>query len=219
MILHNACQSFLLCTINDPRTDRHSVNLVRENVVGILIQKVVYFPINSLCIRQESGPTMKFQRLVIVLLPAVLTLSGCGKSDEEKNIESLLHQKISRNHETTMGRMTSVDALLTDIASTITREDSLATVAAGKAQLDRSDLLSARMLLEASRDSMTSWMADYRPVPDEYKHAVAMAMMQKQLTSLTSVDSLMTSALDAAHKALDARNEQGTSSAAQPGGR
>ena len=145
---------------------------------------------------------------VVSFVMGFILLAGCGKTEQQKALESDLRTKISTGHEVSMGRIAGMDALLASITAETHLQDSLAgsSLPAGQS-LSKTNLDAAQKAIEAARDSMDDWMAEYTPVREEIKHDEAMRMMQHQLSSLQSVDALMISSMEKARSVLVAHRK------------
>ncbi len=140
------------------------------------------------------------------LLTCALLLSGCGKSEAEKNAESELNDKIMKAHEDQMAMAGRVDELLAKVDAAIAEHDSLAKVFPKQMSgTTTNDLVTSKDKLSAAKDGMESWMSSHEPYTPGIKHDLAMQQLSGDLDVVTQIQSQMTDAIAAAQTALDAQ--------------
>ncbi len=149
---------------------------------------------------------MKLPMIAVgALVIGSVLLSGCGKSEADKNAESALNDKIMKAHEDQMAMAGQLDELITKIDAAIAEHDSLAK-AFPKQMADKTtaDLVSAKDKLSAAKDGMESWMSSHEPYNPGIKHDLAMAQLTRDLDVVMQVGSQMHDAMSAATSALEA---------------
>ena len=142
---------------------------------------------------------------LFVFLSVGLIVVGCGKSDEQKKMETDLNEQISKGHHAQMAKLADVDEMIDSVEASLARYDSLAAAHQKEvAQQPKSDLISARDRLTSSREAMESWMAAYRPYNEGIKHDQAMAEMKTEFDALQQVAVETDSALADASRSVHA---------------
>jgi hypothetical protein len=142
--------------------------------------------------------------VLALLLAGTAALSGCGKSTEQKKMESDLNAQIMQGHEAQMAKARQVDELLARVDTAIAISDSLIKAyPRGMEGHTSSDLIAARDKLQGSRNALESWMQAHEPYNEGIKHDQAMAQLNGDLDALTQVSEQMDSAIIDATKAID----------------
>jgi exonuclease VII small subunit len=123
-----------------------------------------------------------------VLLLSALLLSSCGKSSEQKQMESTLNEQVMAMHDTQMMKMKEMQRLDEQLDSAILLNDSLrASFPRETEGYTNDNLTDAKRKLSAARGAMESWMSGFKPYDEEMKHEEAMAQLNTTLQDLTRV--------------------------------
>lgn len=136
-----------------------------------------------------------FTTLFAILLSAFL-LVGCGKSEQQKQMESDLNKRVAQLHDSGMVKMRQAQALDSQLDSARTLHDSLAAKYPKEAADHSSDdIAQAKQKLASARSAMESWMSGHKPYDAEMKHDEALAQLNKDVQDLTNVSAQMDTAI------------------------
>jgi len=146
---------------------------------------------------------MKHTMWFLVLLS--LTLTGCGKTAEQKAMEESLNAEVLKLHERQMDEMKELKDLISGIDIELSNHDRLAAAHprefAGKTP---DDLVTAKNALVAARAAMQTWMSSYKMYDPGMKHEDAMTKLTKDRADLVQIQASIDSARGVANAALDA---------------
>ena len=158
------------------------------------------------------------RHLALVLALAGLVLSGCGKSAEERRLESELWTKVKALHDTTMAHVMEFGDLEQKIDDAVTRHEELAKRYGRKLKgHSTDDLVTARAALESLRTKMENWMKGFKPYDESLPHQDAMASLEVSLKWLTGMQGELKRGMQQADDALQA-HEQAALSVMKKGG-
>ncbi len=152
-----------------------------------------------------------------ILFSVAASLAGCGKSQEDKKMESDLNTQILHLHDYYMASINRMGQLQSQINSALARHDSLARrrpgVAAGEST---EDLMSVNARIDSARSAMNAWMRAYTPYEPSMGHQEAMAKLQKDKDELTRQISNALGLMDAAGTAIEGHRNLEESLSAAP---
>ncbi len=144
-----------------------------------------------------------FWRTCILFFVAA-SLAGCGKSQEDKKMESDLNTQILHLHDYYMASINRMGQLQSQIDSALARHDSLARLRPGVAAGESTeDLMSVNARMDSARSAMNAWMRAYIPYEPSMGHQEAMAKLQKDKDELTRQTSNALGIIDAAGTTID----------------
>lgn len=181
----------------------------RETNLDIFVMTLEY---------RHKVATMIFQKFC-VLLPVVVLLAGCGKSEEDKKMESDLNTQILHLHDYYMASINRMGQLQSQIDSALARHDSLARLRPGfTASESTDDLTSVKARIDSARSAMNAWMQAYTPYEPSMSHEVAMTKLKGDKDDLTEQTSNALGIIDAAGTAIDRHRKLQDSLSATPEG-
>jgi len=158
------------------------------------------------------------RHLAIVLGLAGLVLSGCGKSADERHLESELWMKVKALHDTTMAQVMEFGDLEQKIDEAVARHEDLAKRYGRKLKgHSADDLVAARATLESLKTKMENWMKGFKPYDESLSHQDAMASLEVSLRWLTGMQGELERGMQQADDALQA-HEQAALSVMNKGG-
>lgn len=143
-------------------------------------------------------------RTLLVLTAAVaIVLAGCGKSAEQKKLESDLNAAITKAHDEEMATMKVLDSLASAVDAATAQHNELAAKYAKLVTGHTSDdLTSALGKIASAKKSMDEWMKAYRPYDETTPHEQAMAKLNKDMQDLMTVKTQMDDAIKTASAAV-----------------
>lgn len=146
--------------------------------------------------------------IVSTLVAAALLLSGCGKNDLQKKLETELNGEITKMHDSGMATYTKAKDLLTQIDAANLKHEEMAKMFPKEFKDHSSaDLMAAKDKIDAAVSSMDTWMKGFKPFDPEIAHDQVMTVLAKQKDELTSMNSLLMAAITEATTALDAHKQ------------
>jgi hypothetical protein len=134
----------------------------------------------------------------------VIALVGCGKSPEEKKMETDLNADVTKLLDEDKASLDKVADLMNQVDASIMKRDSL-VVLYPKLTAGHSveDLQNAKMQLKTAQDALEKWLKVYRPYNEAMKHQEAMNNLNRAKEDLTNAKSNIEAAVAAAQAALD----------------
>lgn len=148
-------------------------------------------------------------RTLLVLTAAVaIALAGCGKSADQKKLESDLNAAINKAHEDEMASMKVLDSLASAVDAATAQHNELAAKYAKLATGHTADdLTSALDKIASAKKTMQEWMKAYRPYDENAPHEEAMAKLNKDMQDLMAVKTQMDEAMKSASTAVTAHTK------------
>jgi len=149
--------------------------------------------------------------IISILVLSALLLVGCGKSAQQKQMESDLNTRVMQMHDQEMAKMRQALDLEAQLDSAMTMHDSLGKQfpkqAAGHTG---DDIAAAKEKLAAARGAMDNWMTSHKPYNEEMDHEQAMAQMNAEVESLTQVSAQLDSAIQDATRTIETHKQFAT---------
>jgi hypothetical protein len=134
--------------------------------------------------------------MVIFALFCSLLLASCGKTSEQKQMESDLNKRVMQLHDSGMAKMRQAQGLDAQLDSAKALHDSLAAKfpkdAAGHSG---DDIAQAKGKIESAQAAMHAWMSTHKPYDPEAKHEEVMAKLNADVQELTSVTTQLDTAI------------------------
>jgi hypothetical protein len=144
------------------------------------------------------------KKLVSCLAVAALLIAGCGKTADQKKLETDLNNQVQKLHDVGMSKMSQLADLSGQIDKALAKQDSLAKAYPKLfAALPVSDLKAAGEAITAAKTSMDTWMKGYKKFNPEALHEQNMTQLNKDVTELTKLNGAIETAVTGATKALD----------------
>lgn len=144
------------------------------------------------------------KKLLSCLAVASLLLAGCGKTADQKKLESDLNDQVQKLHDVGMSKMSQLADFSTQIDKALAKHDSLAKAYPKQfAAHPVDDLKAAGEAIAAAKTSMATWMKAYKKFDPEAPHEANMAKLNKDVTELTKLNGTIESAVTGATNALD----------------
>ncbi len=133
---------------------------------------------------------------LFVLLLSLLLLAGCGKSVEQKQLESDLNKRVMAMHGTEMAKTRQAQGLGVQLDSVMLMHDSLV----GKFPKETAghsgeDINLAKQKLASARAAMDAWMAGHKPYDENVKHDEVMTKLNADVRDLEKVGAQLDSAI------------------------
>ena len=129
----------------------------------------------------------RLSAMVIFALFCSLLLASCGKTSEQKQMESDLNKRVMQLHDSGMAKMRQAQALDAQLDSAKALHDSLAAKfpknAAGHSG---DDIAQAKGKIESAQAAMHAWMSTHKPYDPEAKHDEVMAKLNADVQELTN---------------------------------
>jgi len=143
-------------------------------------------------------------RSLLVLTAALaIVLAGCGKSADQRKLESDLNAAITKAHDEQMASVKVLDSLTSAIEAATARHNEIAAKYAKLVTGHTADDLTAALAKIASaKKSMDEWMKAYRPYDENAPHETAMAKLNKDMQDLMAVKMQIDGALKSASAAV-----------------
>ncbi len=130
----------------------------------------------------------RLSAMVIFALFCSLLLASCGKTSEQKQMESDLNKRVMQLHDSGMAKMRQAQGLDAQLDSAKALHDSLAAKfpkdAAGHSG---DDIAQAKGKIESAQAAMHAWMSTHKPYDPEAKHDEVMAKLNADVQELTNV--------------------------------
>jgi hypothetical protein len=147
------------------------------------------------------------KKLVSCLAVAAVLLAGCGKTADQKKLETDLNNQVQKLHDVGMSKMSQLADLSGQIDKALAKHDSLAKAYPKLfAAHPTDDLKAAGEAITAAKTSMDTWMKGYKKFDPEALHEQNMAQLNKDVTDLTKLNGAIESAVTGATKALDSHS-------------
>jgi hypothetical protein len=141
--------------------------------------------------------------ITVAILMVVLLISGCGKSDMEKKMETELNATVTKLHEEGMKLVKTFPELQAKIGMALSAHDSLGKLYPKLTEGHSSaDLIAAKEKLAAAGTAMDTWMKEHKKYDEKMKHVEAITLLNKEKDDLTKITGQATAAVDAAKTAL-----------------
>ena len=140
----------------------------------------------------------------VITMVLTVALVGCGKSPEEKKMESEMSTEVTKLLDENKAALEQVSSLINQVDVTIARRDSM-VVAHPKETAGHSveDLQNAKTRLAAAQDALEKWLKAYRPYNEGMKHQEAMNNLKRAKEDLTNAKTNIDEASAAANTAID----------------
>ncbi len=133
--------------------------------------------------------------LFLAFLSSLLLVS-CGKTSQQKQMESDLNKQVMQLHDTEMAKMRQAQGLESQLDSVKTLHDSLASKYPKEAANHSSDdIVQAKQKLASARSAMNAWMSAHKPYEAEMKHEEAVKKLNADVQELTSVGAQLNMAI------------------------
>ncbi|MBP1647253.1 MAG: hypothetical protein H6Q30_698 [Bacteroidetes bacterium] len=123
-----------------------------------------------------------------VLLLSLLVLAGCGKSAEQKQMESDLNKRVMAMHDTEMAKMRQAQDLTSQLDSVMSMHDALVGKYPKETVGHSSDDINvAKEKLASARAAMDAWMSGHKPYDENVTHTEVMAKLNADIQGLEKV--------------------------------
>lgn len=136
-----------------------------------------------------------------IYLSAILSLSlilvtGCGKSDEQKKMESDLNEEVQKLHDEGMELSTELSGLQTDLTDKLAKKDSLANAVAKELAGTSTDAVNASIAkIKSSTEAMNNWMMNHKGYDEKAKHEEVIATLTTEKEAVSKVKTDLEAAL------------------------
>jgi hypothetical protein len=138
----------------------------------------------------------RLSAMVFFALFCSLLLASCGKTSEQKQMESDLNKQVMQLHDSGMAKMRQAQALDAQLDSAMALHDSLAAKfpkdAAGHSS---DDIAQAKGKLESAQAAMHTWMSAHKPYDPEAKHDEVVAQLNADVQELTNLSTQFDTAI------------------------
>jgi hypothetical protein len=138
----------------------------------------------------------RLSAMVIIVLFSSLLLVSCGKTSQQKAMESDLNKRVMQLHDSGMAKMRQAQALDAQLDSAKALHVSLAAKfpknAAGHSS---DDIAQAKGKIESAQAAMHAWMSTHKPYDPEAKHDEVMAQLNADVQELTNVSTQFDTAI------------------------
>jgi outer membrane murein-binding lipoprotein Lpp len=147
-----------------------------------------------------------------MVLPALvlsaLLLAGCGKSEQQKQMESELNSRIMQLHDAGMAKMEQVKAMSAQLDTILTQHEALAAKFPKEAAGHSSDdIKAAKEKLASASSALETWMAGHKPYDVNMKHDEAMSTLNADLQQLEKVSAQLDTAIVDATSTIDSHRK------------
>ena len=131
----------------------------------------------------------------LVLLCSLLLVS-CGKTSQQKQLESDLNKRVMQLHDSGMVKMRQAQTLDSQLDSAKVLHDSMAAkFPKDAANYSGDDIARSKEKLESAQGSMHAWMSTHKPYDAEARHDEMMDKLNADVQELTSVSAALDTAI------------------------
>lgn len=142
--------------------------------------------------------------MLILLLCAAVIFVGCGKSAEEKKLETDLNAEIMKAHDYSMATVDKIKDLLPAIDQALAKHDELsAKFRKQTAGHSADDLNAVKEQLASAKVAMDKWMKEFKPYDENMNHVEVMAKLAKDKEELAKVNAAAVAAVGKAEEVVD----------------
>jgi hypothetical protein len=125
---------------------------------------------------------------IVLALSSCLLLVSCGKTSQQKQMESDLNKRVMQLHDSGMVKMRQAQALTSQLDSAKILHDSLAAKFPKEtANHTGDDIAQVSEKLSSAQGGMHAWMAAHKPYDPETKHDEALAKLNADIQKLAYV--------------------------------
>jgi outer membrane murein-binding lipoprotein Lpp len=130
------------------------------------------------------------------LLLSVLLLAGCGKTAQQKEMESDLNKRVMQLHDAGMAKVDQAKAMTAQLDTILAQHEALAAKFP-KAVVGHTsdDINAAKEKLASATSAMQSWMAGHKPYDINMKHEEVMSQLNADLQALEKVGAQLDTAI------------------------
>jgi hypothetical protein len=133
---------------------------------------------------------------LVVLLLSSLLLASCGKTSQQKQMESELSKRVMQLHDSSMIKVRQAKVLDAQLDSARVLLDSLAASLPSDSARSASEVIArAKQKIASAHDAMEQWMAAHRPYDIEMDHDEAVAQLNGDIQKLVGVSAELDTAI------------------------
>jgi len=146
--------------------------------------------------------------IIMLAVMVAFVLTGCGKSEVEKKLESDLNSEVMKMHDAAMATITKGKDLASQLDKSVAMHDSLAKLYPKAFEgTTTDDLKAAKEKLASVKGEMDKWMQGHKPYDPNMKHEEVLAQLKKDKDDLMKIKNDVDGALSGATTVLEGHKQ------------
>jgi len=138
----------------------------------------------------------KLIKLTALFSVVALLMFGCGKTDEQKKMESDLNDEIQKLHDDGMELSTELSSIQADLSAKLAKKDSLANAVAKELAGTSTEAVNASIAkIKSSTEAMNNWMMNHKGYDEKAKHEEVIATLTTEKEAVSKVKTELEAAL------------------------
>lgn len=138
----------------------------------------------------------KLIKLTALFSVVALLMFGCGKTDEQKKMESDLNDEVQKLHDEGMALSTELSGLQADLSAKLAKKDSLANAVAKELAGTSTEAVNASIAkIKSSTEAMNNWMMNHKGYDEKAKHEEVIATLTTEKEAVSKVKTELEAAL------------------------